>query len=193
MSTFMTFNEEATKAPEGNFTKIESTGIYNLAIETISIVEKGGYKQADIKFAGEDGQCMVYGAIWLENPDGTENKGSYKIHRLMQIAGVKSITTKKKILDLGDYGKKEVLSIPELEGVEVQAALVKEYSRYNGIKESMTLRNVYAPDEDVSSVADRLKDSYRDGLSPYDVEAETPDTEAPAETAQAEDDDDDIL
>ncbi len=191
--SFMNFDESKTTGGNGqNFNKITKTGVYTLTIENVSIETKGGYEVASIKAGGADGQVMIYSAIWLKNPDGEENKGAYKMHRMMKYAGLKDISTKKTTLDLGTHGSKEILEVPELRGKEFKFALTMEHSRYNGIKSELTLRNVYGVDEDTSRVESMLKDNFRDGLTPYDIE--TPDAEPEASDAGLEQDNsDDIL
>ena len=191
--SFMTFDETKTTGTGGqNFDKINATGIYTLTIENVSIETKGGYEVASIKAGGADGQVMLYSAIWLKNPNGEENKGAYKMHRMMKYAGLKDVTTKKTTLDLGAHGKKEILEIPELRGKEFKFALTMEHKRYQGIQSTLTLRNIYGVDEDTSRVAEMLKDNFRDGLTPYDIEAEEPTAEA-SEEENGMDDTDDIL
>ena len=128
------FNETVATATTGNTgSKVLSTGVYKMNIETVSFVTaKTGTKGVDISFKIEGGKYpnMIYG-VWYEKANGDKiNMGNAIIQNLVGLTGGK-VTVYDKTIDVKD-GKKVVKAIKECDGFEGYIAVVKVHDVYNG-------------------------------------------------------------
>ncbi|MBD3750729.1 MAG: hypothetical protein IE931_14675 [Sphingobacteriales bacterium] len=147
MSFFKVSVEDAAKTTtEGNY--INQSGVYDVTIKAI-IVDYNDKGARTLSFYIEhNGQEQVlYGALRLDNNDGTSSFQAAQFNKLCVIAGLDTVAEPEEAtLPIGKNGAdKDVAILPDFVDLDVKIWIQFEYSVYNGsIKERKLIKGFYA-------------------------------------------------
>lgn len=149
MSFFKINTAEAAKAPEGG-NYINQSGVYDCTINAV-IVDYSDKGARTLNFyVNHNGQDQViYGALRLDNNDGTPNFQAPLFNKLCVIAGLEDVQDPEEAtLPIGKEGAdKDVAVLPDFQDLDVKIWIQLEYSVYNGnIKEKKIIKGFYTAD-----------------------------------------------
>lgn len=163
MAFFKVSSEEAIKASTEGY--INRSGVYDVTIKSI-IVDYNNHGARTLSFYIEhNGQDQtLWGALRLDNNDGTPNFQAAQFHKLCIIAGLDTVADPEETtLPIGKDGMdKDVLVLPDFIVLDVKIWVKFEYSIYNGsIKERKLIKNFYAAN---GASADELINKSEQGV-----------------------------
>ena len=189
MSFFKVNQSEAAKASTGG-NYISQSGVYDVTINAITVdMNDKGARTLGFYVTHNDQPQMLYGALRLDNNDGSPSFQAAAFNKLCVIAGLEDIADPEEAtLPIGKEGAdKDVAVLPDFQDLDVKMWIQFEYSLYNDeIKEKRLIKGFYAPD---GTSADEIinetesgvrfnKDSkyhtntsYKDGLTEESVQA----------------------
>ncbi len=148
MAFFKVSVEEAAKASTGG-NYINQSGVYDVAIKAI-IVDYNDKGARTLNFyVDHNGQeQVIYGALRLDNNDGTPSFQAAQFNKLCVIAGLDVVSEPEEAtLPIGKEGAdKDVAVLPDFQDLDVKLWIQQEYSVYEGsIKEKKLIKGFYAP------------------------------------------------
>ena len=192
MSFFKVNKEEANKAEGGNF--ISQSGIYDITIQAITVdVNDKDARTLGLYIEHNGSPQMMYGAIKLDNNDGTPNFQAPIFNKLIVIADLDDVNDPIEAeLPIGEKkAMKDVAILEDFCDLEVKMRVQNEYSIYGDwspkkgqIQEKRVIKGFYRADgavpaefDDESKFGTQLgKDeayadniTYKDGLTAEDV------------------------
>ena len=184
-------NEESIKDRQG-FNSISESGMYEVNIKHLLYNKSpNGSETLDINFDYNGSNQTIWQAIRLTNNDGSPNLENNNFNKLCIVAGASEgveISDPETVeLNLTKEGAKQYAELMDLRDTEVIMRVQLEYSMYNGkIKMKKNIRNFFRVQDHATAAeivngtevgkqyeeelkfADKV--TYKDGLTPEDVE-----------------------
>ena len=149
MSFFQVNVTEAAKASEGG-NYINQSGVYPVTIKQVIVdYNDSGARTLNFYVDHNGTEQVLYGALKLDNNDGTPNFQAPLFNKLCVIAGLDSVQDPEEAtLPIGKEGAdKDVAVLPDFQDLEVQIWVQMEYHVYNGsIKEKKVITGFYRAD-----------------------------------------------
>lgn len=195
MAFFKANVAEAAKASTGG-NYISKSGVYDVTIKAITVdVNDKGARTLGFYVSHNDQDQMLYGALRLDNNDGSPSFQASAFNKLCIIAGLEDVSDPEEAtLPIGKEGAdKDVAVLPDFTDLDVKMWIQFEYSivpdgyaKAGEISEKRLIKGFYAPDgtsadeiiNETESGVRFAKDSkyhentsYKDGLTEESVQA----------------------
>jgi len=191
----MGFFKVSTKAEDvkdsGGSGFINQSGFYPVTLKNVMVnTNEKGARSIDFYLDCKGTLQAMYGAIKLDNNDGSPNFQADLFNKLCIVCGVEEVSEPVEgSLPIGkEKAEKDVMILEDLDDKEVILRVQMEYSLYNGeVKEKKIIKNVFRSSDNATASEivneaevgaqyekeQKYKDNitYKNGLTPEDVEA----------------------
>lgn len=154
MAFFKVDTQAAAKQEGGAF--INQSGIYDIIIKAVTVdMNDKGARTLGLCINHNGTDQMLYGAIKLDNNDGTPNFQATLFSKLCVVAGIENIEDPVEAeLPIGkDKAMKEVAVLPDFEDIDVKMRIQMEYSvvpegytKSGEIQEKKVIKAFYTPE-----------------------------------------------